>query len=84
MLIKPDPVETKVGSIIIAVDEKIMKYETVEGTVLQIGNGSWEGEEPWAKVGDKVVYVRHGGKYVKDGDDELLILSDEDVIATRE
>lgn len=81
VLIKPDPIETKVGSIILAVDEKIMKYETVTGEILQIGEGCWEGEKPWAKVGDRVYYVRHGGKYVKDGEEELLVLSDEDVIA---
>lgn len=81
VLVKPDPVETKVGSIIIAQDEKIMKYETVTGEVVAVGPGCWAGEPPWCAVGDRVYYTRHGGKYVKDGDQELLVLSDEDVIA---
>lgn len=81
VLIKPDPVETKVGSIIIAQDEKMAKYETVTGVVVAIGDLCWEGGEPWCKVGDHVYYTRHGGKYVKDGEEELLVLSDEDVIA---
>ena len=81
VLIKPDPVETKVGSIIIATDEKIMKYETVTGEVISLGPTCWSGEEPWCKVGDRVSYTRHGGKFVKDGGVEYLVLSDEDVIA---
>ena len=33
------------------------------------------------KVGDKVIYAKYGGTEVKDGDEELLILRESDILA---
>ena len=81
LLIKPDPVETKTESgIVLARNEKIERHQTDKGVILAIGEFAW-GEKPWAKVGDYIYYARHAGKFVQDGDEELLIILDEDVLA---
>lgn len=55
------------------------------GKVLSMGPTAYQDfkSEPWCKVGDIVVYVRHGGMYVQDPDTkkDYLILNDEDIIA---
>lgn len=33
------------------------------------------------QVGSKVTYARHSGKNIKDGDDDLVILNDDDILA---
>lgn len=85
LLIKPDPVETKTASgIVIATNEKIERHQTEKGVILSIGEFAWKGignGEPWAKVGDYIYYTRHAGKFVKDGDEEYLVILDEDVLA---
>lgn len=55
------------------------------GIVEQIGPTAFKdfGGEAWCKVGDRVDYVRHGGKFVIDPDDKetkWLVLNDEDVL----
>lgn len=57
------------------------------GTVVQIGPTAFKdfGGEAWCAVGDKVDYVRHGGKFVYDPDDKeketkWLVINDEDVL----
>lgn len=56
------------------------------GIVVQIGPNAWHGfkdGKPWCKVGDRISYVRHGGKFVYDPDNKenkWLILNDEDVV----
>ena len=39
------------------------------------------GGEPWASVGDRVIYSKYGGIIVEVEDEELTILNDEDVVA---
>ena len=36
------------------------------------------------KVGTLVTYARHSGKTIKDGDDEVVVINDDDVIAIHE
>lgn len=55
------------------------------GTVIQLGPTAFDdfgGADKWCKVGDTISYTRHGGKFIKDpkGEDEWLVLNDEDVV----
>ena len=53
------------------------------GIVISIGPNAWkafDGGEPWAQVGDKVIYAKYGGKLVKDGEEKFLILNDDDLL----
>jgi co-chaperonin GroES (HSP10) len=54
-----------------------------KGIVISVGPTAWKdyGGEPWAKVGDEVIYAKFAGKIVKDGDDNVVILNDEDIVA---
>lgn len=56
------------------------------GEVLSIGPTAFKdfGGDPWCKVGDTVVYARHSGKQIKDGETEYLALNDEDIVAVME
>ena len=61
------------------------KEKPQEGEVLAVGPGrvTDEGKKVAmdVKVGDKVVYAKYGGTEIKDGDDELLILRESDILA---
>lgn len=62
-----------------------------KGTIIAIGPTAWnafDNGEPWAKVGDKVTFTKHGGKFVDTGISnpknpdktlEGVLLNDEDV-----
>ena len=55
------------------------------GFVEQIGPTAFKdfGGTPWCEVGDRVDYVRHGGKFVHDPDDKetkWLVINDEDIL----
>jgi len=87
VLIKPDPVETKTaGGIILAVNEKLEKHQTDTGEIVAIGKCAWSDKadgKAWAKVGQRVYYAKHAGKFLKDPetDEEFLLVQDEDVLA---
>lgn len=56
------------------------------GEVIQIGPMAWrsfDGDDPnwkpWAKVGDVVYFAKYAYKTVMDGDDEYIIVNDEDI-----
>ena len=53
-----------------------------KGYVVSIGPTAFEefGGDPWCKVGDLVVYARHAGKRIKEGDTEYLVLNDSDLV----
>lgn len=52
-----------------------------QGVVLTIGSTAFNGD-PWCKVGDKIAYARHAGKFVKDPDtdEDILVINDDDVV----
>lgn len=55
-----------------------------KGYVIQIGPNAWKAfddGQPWAAVGDLVLFSRYGGKIVRDRDEEFRILEDEDIVA---
>ncbi len=74
--------ETIKGGIIIP---DTAKEKPQEGEVLAVGPGRVTDDGKTipmeVKVGDKVVYAKYGGTEIKDGDDELLILRESDILA---
>lgn len=86
--VKPFETETekkaRSAGIVLAehLDRKQERVAVDQGTVVAIGPDAWKdyGGVPWAAVGDTVVYVRHGGYFVGEGDDSVLVLNDGDII----
>ena len=64
-------------------DTKAARVAVDSGVVVDVGPTAWTeyGGEPWAKVGDHVVYARHAGYRV--GDD-ILVINDADIVARLE
>lgn len=85
VLIRPDEVAEKIGSIILAPEStEKQKYATTKGTIIAIGaaafthitDAEWAGATP--KAGDRVIYTKYGGMRVEgrdtlDGKDYLLV-----------
>jgi chaperonin GroES len=91
VLVRPDKKEQKTaGGIIIA--EQIREKEELAGifgTLVSIGPDSWKAfgdGQPWAKVGDRVVFSKYGGIVLEDPDDKELyrLLNDDDIYCTIE
>ena len=88
VLVKPDPVKEKMKSGLIEIPDEILHKERIAidtGTLVGIGACAWKdlGEgTPWANVGDRVIYAKYGGKFVKDPntEEELVLLNDKDII----
>lgn len=83
LVVEPSSGEDQTASGIILPDTA--KEKPQEGEVLAVGPGkrleSGERQEMDVKVGDRVLYAKYGGTEVKMGDRELLILSENDVLA---
>lgn len=88
VLVNPDPVEKKSeGGIVLPGewDERRHREATHSGVVLQVGNLAFKdlgNGEPWCKVGDRIIYARHAGKFIKnpnDSKEEWYMINDEDV-----
>lgn len=84
-LVKPKQVETKTASGIILTEALTRKEQagTDEGIILALGDtfGKDFGAEVIPKVGDKVLFAKYAGKFIKDGDIDLVLLNDDDIIA---
>ena len=90
ILVKPDNVEqiTKSG-IVLVTDEKLERPAQHVGTLVSVGKQAWKAfsktydGEPWAYVGDRIIYSKYAGKFVKDPEtqEEFVIMNDEDVVA---
>lgn len=57
-----------------------------KGVITAVGPTAWKdfGSEPWAKVGDTVVFAKNAGKSVTDPADKdtpYVVLNDEDIVA---
>jgi len=88
VLVKVEKVEEKIGSFYLP-EKEVKKEQNAkeEGVLIAIGNTAFQNlgdGRPWAAVGDKVVFARYGGYRVEDGDDQYVVLNDEDLIAKRE
>ena len=84
LLIKPDMVDLKTpAGLVIAADRKLEQAAQVRGYVHSVGERCWEGHEPYAAVGDYVMYSKYAGKVVEDPEtnDQFVIINDEDILA---
>ena len=85
-LVRPKQVETKTASGIILTDSLTRKEQaaTEEGIILALGDtfGKDFGADVLPKVGDKVLFAKYAGKFIKDDDGtDLVLLNDEDLLA---
>ena len=91
LLVDIEPIEKGTAAgIILVQDEKMEAAGQQFGTVIAVGHTCWtnaDGEakvEPWCKVGDRILYARHAGRFVYDPFDrskEFMVMNDTDVIA---
>ena len=85
VVVKPSTKEevTKGGIVI----PDTAKEKPPEGTVLAVGPGKMTEEGKRipldVKVGDIVVYAKYGGTEIKEGDEELIILRESDILAKK-
>lgn len=64
------------------------KAATITGKVVAVGNTAWkafDGDlpdwEPWAKVGDTVIFAKYGGKFITVKEQTYILVNDEDIQA---
>jgi len=85
VVVKPLPREEVTKSGIVLPDTA--KEKPQEGEVIAAGPGRLDDGERQpmdVKVGDKVLYAKYAGTEFKLDDDELLILSEKDILAVLE
>ena len=74
--------EQKIGGIIIP---DTAKEKPQEGEVIAVGAGrvleNGERQSPDVKVGDKILFGKYSGTEVKYGDEEYLIMREDDILA---
>lgn len=88
VLVLPDAAKDQLKTDRIAIPDAVLDRQRVEvttGNVVGIGKQAWKDladGEAWAKIGDHIVYAKHGGKLIKDPetDVEYVLLNDKDVI----
>jgi chaperonin GroES len=83
IVVKPmEEAEVKKGGIIIP---DTAKEKPSRGEVVAAGSGKilddGKKKQMEVKVGDKILYSKYGGTEIKMNDDELLIMTEEDVLA---
>lgn len=82
VLVRPEETEEALPSGLVIPDTA--KEKPQEGTVLAVGPGAYvEGKRiPLdVKEGDRIIYSKYGGSEVKVDGEELLILSERDILA---
>lgn len=82
VVVRPSATEEKTKSGIVL--PETAKEKPQEGEVLAVGTGKTEDGKKVAlevKVGDKVIYSKYGGTEVKVKEEDLLILSESDILA---
>jgi chaperonin GroES len=74
--------EQKIGGIIIP---DTAKEKPQEGEVIAVGAGrvleSGERQAPDVEIGDKILFGKYSGTEVKYGDEEYLIMREDDILA---
>ena len=85
VLIHPETVEevTAGGIILSATTKERDQQATMRGTIIRVGINAWKAfddGQPWAHVGDKVVFRKYAGEVIKDGDIEYRVVNDEDIL----
>lgn len=87
VIVKPDPLEeVSKGGIIIAhgADKKRVEQAQQKGILVAVGPTAWKAYDdgqPWAKVGDHVLFAKYGGFVFEDDGEEYRLLNDEDITA---
>ena len=89
VLVKPDPIERETESgIVLSIEgtaaDNMERSGQQYGTVVGIGNTCWhEMGDPWAEIGDRILYSKHAGRliYDKDTEEEFYIMNDTDILA---
>ena len=91
VIVKPKDVERKSqGGILLSYsNEDRVKGATIEGVVVAIGPLAFKDEmnpggEPWYQVGDRVIFVKYGGKFIKCDEEDYIIFRYEDVMCKLE
>jgi chaperonin GroES len=85
VVVKPSTKEevTKGGIVI----PETAKEKPQEGQVLAVGPGKMTEDGKRipldVKVGDIVIYAKYGGTEIKEGDEELIILRESDILAKK-
>lgn len=84
-LVKPKEVEKTTASGIVIPDTTTRKEQAAcdEGIILALGDtfGKDFGAGVLPKVGDKIMFAKYAGKFVKDSDGtDLVLLNDDDII----
>lgn len=84
VIVKPDEIETETASgIVLVQDEKLERAGQQRGTLVAVGKEAWKDDsEPFAEVGDWILYSRYAGRVVEDPitDEQYWIMNDEDVL----
>ena len=80
VLVERDKLQTKTGIIIPEAAEK--PNAPAQGTVIAVGTAC----ETWVKAlkGQRIVFGRHAGDWINDGDKEVYILQEEDILGVFE
>ncbi len=85
IVVKPMPREEVTKGGIVLPDTA--KEKPQEGKVLAVGPGKMTEDGKRIpldiKVGDTVIYAKYGGTEFKEGDDELIILRESDILAKK-
>ena len=88
ILVKADEIEEETeAGIFIVQDKNMERAAQMKGTLVAVGEYAWDRyDNPWAKVGDCVLYAKHSGKNVEDPvtKENYVIMNDEDLIAVLE
>ena len=82
IVVKANEAETTTASGLVIPDTA--KEKPQEGTVVAVGPGRFDDgvRVPMdVKVGDDVLYSKYGGTEVRNGNEELLVLSARDILA---
>ena len=88
ILIRPDPAKDALKNDKIVIPDSVLDRQRLEvnsGIIVDVGSQAWKGlgdGQPWAAVGDHVIYAKHGGKLVTNPEtnEELVLMNDKDII----
>jgi len=92
IIVRPDKIEEKVGSLYITEQAKDMEVRAASmGVIVAKGKSAWKAfddGEPWASVGDRVMFATYAGRDVPKAlayrvaptADRLVVLNDEDIL----
>lgn len=85
VVVKPKPKEEVTKGGIVLPDTA--KEKPQEGEVIAVGPGRLTDDGKRIamdiKVGDIVIYAKYGGTEIKEGDEELIILRESDILARK-